>query len=130
MSVAASAQAQRRAAAIPADPDEAFAAARQAAIQQNDPDRFESAALRAGDHPLGAYLDYWRLRLRIAEGRPDAAGMADADIERFLARHAGTLVADLMRRDWLLNLGKRRDWALFEAQHPLYVVRDRANLEK
>lgn len=121
--VALAAHAQRRA-PEPVDADEAFVAARQAAMQQNDPDRLEAFASRAAEHPLRAYLDYWRLRLRIAEGRPDAGGGADAEIRQFLDRHDGSLVADLMRRDWLLNLGKRRDWATFDAQYPLYVVRD------
>ncbi len=45
-------------------PDEAFVQARQLAYQ-NDLDRFDAVARAAAEHPLRAYLDYWRLRIQL-----------------------------------------------------------------
>lgn len=127
---ACSAQAQRPA-AEPLPGDAVFAAARNAAVQNIDRERLEDLAGRIdADHPLRAYVDYWRLRLRLAAGGgpiSDAGapiGSLDSEVRQFLSRNAGTLVADLMRRDWLLNLGKRREWAMFDAEYPNYVLRD------
>ena len=41
-----------------------------------------------------------------------------------LDRNRDTLVADLMRRDWMLNLGRRQAWDTFDAVHADWVVRD------
>ena len=87
-------------------------------------------AYKLGDHkrltqllPLakGSLLEpwaaYWELALRL-----DQAGKAD--IEAFLARYAGTYQEDRLRADWLLQLGRNRDWATFRAQWPLYRMGD------
>ena len=145
----ADAQRRARAAALPATtPDEAFVQARQFA-QQYDAERFEAAAARAGAHPLGAYLDYWRLRLKLSGVRggaplangngPSSAppadvaagngnGQLDAALRDFLQRHDGTVVADQLRRDWLQVLGRRGDWAGFDQQYPQWIVRDDAQI--
>ena len=87
-------------------------------------------AYKLGDHkrltqllPLakGSLLEpwaaYWELALRL-----DQAGKAD--IEAFLARYAGTYQEDRLRADWLLQLGRNRDWATFRSQWPLYRMGD------
>ncbi|HVL55225.1 MAG TPA: hypothetical protein VM491_01870, partial [Burkholderiaceae bacterium] len=116
---------KQKAAATAQDADEAILLARQA-LAAGDLERFDAAAALVGsDHPLRLYIDYWRLRLRIADNRPEhLSAAADADIERFLERHPGLLVTDLLRRDWLLNLGKRQQWTLFDRQYPQWVLRD------
>jgi soluble lytic murein transglycosylase len=45
-------------------------------------------------------------------------------VQDFLARYAGTYQEDRLRNDWLLLLGKRRDWASFAAEYPRYRMRD------
>lgn len=100
--------------------DEAFLAARDAALAGNR-DRFEAFAARLRDHPLAAYVELWRLQLRL---RTDATARIDADVAAFIARHAGTYVADRMRLEWLLALGSRRDWAAFEREWPHLVWND------
>jgi len=115
----------KRPVAAESTPDEAFVAARHAAMQ-SDAARFEAAAARAGDHPLRDYLDYWRLRMRVAAGAKGAGtdGSADRDVLLFIERHAGTLVADLMRRDFMLDLGRRGEWAMLESIDAQWVLRD------
>ena len=66
---------------------------------------------------LEPWAAYWELALRL-----DQAGKAD--IEAFLARYAGTYQEDRLRADWLLQLGRNRDWATFRAQWPLYRMGD------
>lgn len=58
-------------------------------------------------HILEGYVDYWALRL----GLDNASA---TDVERFLARHAGTAVADRLRTDWLKLVARRGDWETFE----------------
>jgi soluble lytic murein transglycosylase len=43
-------------------------------------------------------------------------------VREFLARNAGTYIAEQMRRDWLKVLGKRREWEQFEADYPGVVA--------
>ena len=66
---------------------------------------------------LEPWAAYWELALRL-----DQAGKPD--IEAFLARYAGTYQEDRLRADWLLQLGRNRDWATFRAQWPLYRMGD------
>jgi len=117
----------KRPVAADSTPDDAFVQARHAAMQ-GDLSRFEAAAARARAHPLADYLDYWRLRLRIVPTRDgDApAGSADADVRAFIARHEGTLIADLLRRDWMLDLGRRGEWAQLEQEQARWILRDDA----
>lgn len=107
--------------------DEAVAEARRAFVR-NDAARFEAAArLVDPDHLLAKYIDFWRLRmdLRRQEASPvPSASAADRQVRRFLAEHEGTVVADLMRRDWLMDLGKRRNWEPFDAEYAAWVLRD------
>jgi soluble lytic murein transglycosylase len=113
------------AAQLPAD--EAIIAARLAAVNSQK-DRLSSLAAQVPDtHPLHAYLPYWELRLRLSEERNVDGkdfGALDTDVQAFLTKHGKSLVSDLLRRDWMLLLGKRRDWALFDAYFPGWQLRD------
>ena len=122
------AQAQKRAASTRAPAamtaDEALLAAREAFVK-NDLARFDAAAAQAREHPLAEYLGFWRLRMRLQAPNPDAySGGADSDIRAFLEQHEGTIVADLLRRDWLASLGRRGAWTIFDEQYPRWVLRD------
>jgi soluble lytic murein transglycosylase len=73
--------------------------------------------LLASGHPLAQWVDYWELSNRL----PDAQ---QADLNAFYTRWAGTYVEDRLRNDWLLELGKRRDWANFSAEFPRFRMND------
>ena len=105
--------------------DDALIAARKAMLE-SDLDRFDRAVLAIPpDHPLHVYGDYWRLRILLGTKRLEGlTGEADQAVRAFLARYPGTIVADLLRRDWLLALGRRGDWAAFDAEYPKWQVRD------
>jgi soluble lytic murein transglycosylase len=72
------------------------------------------AALR---HPLAPWVDYWELNNRLAEATPD-------ELEAFYARWPGTYVEDRLRNDWLLELGRRRQWEVFRVDYPRFRMND------
>jgi len=74
-------------------------------------------AVNQAQHPLAQWVEYWELNNRLAEAQ-------QADLDAFWARWGGTYVEDRLRNDWLLELGKRRDWALFRAEHPRFRMND------
>ncbi len=105
--------------------DDAFVQAR-AAMASDNQQRFEQLAPKAGEHPLKLYINYWSLRLQLAERRSDSNAGLDAEVRKFIAANPATLVTDLLRRDWMLNLGRRSEWAVIESQYPLWVLQDDA----
>ncbi|MEO8278426.1 MAG: lytic transglycosylase domain-containing protein, partial [Ideonella sp.] len=89
------------------------------AFRRRDRNRLESAraqALAMG-HPLAMWPDYWSMSLRIEELTPP-------EVDAFYRRWPGTYVEDRFRNDWLLELGKRRDWRTFAADQPRFVMND------
>jgi len=75
------------------------------------------AAAQAQQHPLAGWVDYWELGLRLAEvGQPE--------LDAFYARWSGSYVEDRMRNDWLLELGRRRDWKNFAQDYPRFRMND------
>jgi hypothetical protein len=46
------------------------------------------------------------------------------EIQGFLNRYAGTYQEDCLRNDWLLLLGKQRDWNTFSQVYPKFRMRD------
>jgi soluble lytic murein transglycosylase len=84
-------------------------------------DRLRLASARANAiatrHPLAMWPDYWDLNLRLAE-------LQQPELEAFYARWPGSYVEDRLRNDWLLELGRRRDWVNFSAEHPRFRMAD------
>lgn len=104
---------------------EAFARARKAMVESNL-ERYDQAVAKIPrSHPLQRYVEYWRLRILLSERRPESAsGEADGAVRGFIARYPESLVADLLRRDWMLALGRREDWRGFDEQYPRWQLRD------
>ena len=96
--------------------DDAFLALREAA-RAGDSVKAETHAARLAQYAIPSYVDYFRLKARLPTATPD-------EVRAFLARHQGTAIADRMRNDWLLELGRLRDWANFDQQYPLFVLND------
>ncbi|WP_426207629.1 transglycosylase SLT domain-containing protein [Massilia sp. TWP1-3-3] len=112
------AQAELAAAQLPdnrAD-DDTFIALREAA-RAGDAAKADSLAVRLPQYMIPSYVEYYRLKPRLATASPD-------ELRAFLARYQGTAVADRLRNDWLLELGRARDWANFSQQYPLFVLND------
>ena len=80
-----------------------------AAFRAGDPDKLSRHAAALQGQVLEPWADYWKLRLRIEDAK-------SADVQRFLSRHHGTYLADLLRGDWLKELGRRSDWLGFERE--------------
>ena len=49
---------------------------------------------------------------------------SSSEVHQFFQRYAGTYQEDRLRNDWLLELGRRRDWANFRRDHASYQMRD------
>jgi soluble lytic murein transglycosylase len=115
LAVPAAASAQQRAPTVAEVPvsaaDQAFLNARDAA-RLGSQERLSQLAPQLVAHPLAAYVEYWQLLPRL---RSDNGSVTD-EVEKFLARHADTYIADRMRLDWSLALAARGDLAGMERE--------------
>ncbi len=89
----------------------------QQAFKRGDKTRLSALLPQTRGHVLEPLAAYWEMRAKL-----DTA--LESDIRSFLTRYAGTYYEDRLRNDWLLLLGKRRDWATFTAEYPRYRMRD------
>jgi soluble lytic murein transglycosylase len=84
-------------------------------------DRNRLAALKAqaiaDANPFEAWIEYWELNVRLSEAQ-------QPELSAFAQRHAGSYVEDRLRNDWLLELGRRRDWANFQLEKPRFRMND------
>ncbi len=73
--------------------------------------QFELAARQVpADHLLADYLGYWRLRLQLrSAGQPEAS--LDAAVRAFIRLNPKSIPGDLLRRQWMLKLAERGQWA-------------------
>ena len=104
--------------AAPASPSDPINEAREA-LRKRDGYRLlelRNAAL-ADRHPLAQWVDYWELGNRISEAGTE-------EVEAFYQRWSGSYVEDRMRNDWLLELGRRRDWVAFVRDYPRFRMND------
>jgi soluble lytic murein transglycosylase len=74
-------------------------------------------AVNRGNHPLAMWVEYWELFNRLGDAQ-------QAELDAFYARWPATYVEDRLRNDWLLELGKRRDWANFRTEYPRFRMND------
>ena len=87
------------------------------ASRQGDAAKANAYASRLPDHEFAAYVEYYRLKPQLRTALP-------ADVLAFLTRHNGSAIAERMRIDWLLELGRARDWNNFDQQFSLLVYND------
>jgi soluble lytic murein transglycosylase len=113
------AHAQKRVVTYASD-DEVFLALREAS-SKGDLGRTNELAGRLKTYAIPSYVDYYKLRPRIHMA-------PEADIRDFLARYKGSAIADRLRNDWLLELGRARAWELFDEQYPQFVLDDDTQL--
>jgi len=87
------------------------------AFKNNDKNRLSSLLPQTRGHVLEPLAAYWEMRARLGNA-------PESEIRSFLNTYAGSYYEDRLRADWLLQLGKRRDWAGFTAEYPRYRMRD------
>ena len=96
--------------------DDVFLQLRDAA-RQNDPLKAGALAARLPNYAIPAYVDYYRLKPRLRDASVE-------EVRAYLTRYQGTAIADRLRNDWLLELGRQRDWINFDREFPLYLIQD------
>lgn len=101
--------------------DSVFLALRDAS-RKKDLAKVEDLAARLQDYDIPSYVDYYRLKPRLAD-------FPDAEIRSYLSRYDGSAIADRLRNDWLLELGKARNWSTFDEQFPLFALQDDTQLK-
>ncbi|WP_019142092.1 lytic transglycosylase domain-containing protein [Noviherbaspirillum massiliense] len=101
---------------VPATDDDIFLALRDA-VRNNDATKAADLASRLPNYSIPSYVDYYRLKPRINAAASD-------EIQAFLTRYQGSAIADRLRNDWLLELGRVRNWSVFDEQYPKFVLDD------
>ena len=119
--VPASADAARRAPVALNAADADFIALREAAMR-GDMGEAGRISARLSDYPLQSYIEYYRLYPRLASA-------PEGEVRSFLSKHEGTAIGDRLRNDWLLLIGRARDWRLFDEQYPQFVLNDDTQLK-
>lgn len=103
--------------------DDTFLALRDAA-RRSDARKTEELAARLDNYSIPSYVDYYRLKSRMRK--------ADATVPEILAyleRYDGSAIADRLRNDWLLDLGRARNWSQFDQQYPRFALDDDTQLK-
>jgi soluble lytic murein transglycosylase len=109
--------------AIMGTPDDLFLALRDAS-RNNDLDTINTLAPRLADYAIPSYVDYYKLKPRLRDLQAP-----QSEIRDYLARYDGSAIADRLRNDWLLELGKAGDWVTFDEQYPLFALDDDTQLK-
>jgi len=103
--------------AHPAGPADTALLAARAAFLDGDADRVATYAPQVADSQLESYVAYWQAAARLRGPAPD-----DSAVRPFLARYAGTVLADRLRADWLMVLATRGDFATFDSERRRLVL--------
>ena len=107
------------------DTDRMFIDLREAA-KKNDVFRTQQLASNLVNYPFDDYVAYFRIKPQLFDSAGGARNdySADAQVVAFLNQYQGTALADRLRNDWLLVLGKRKDWSRFDAEYAKFVLDD------
>ena len=101
--------------------DDAFLLLRDAA-RKDDLEKVDFYAGRLANYQVPSYVDYYRLKPRIRQ-------LSEAQFRDYLARYKGSAIADRFRNDWLLELGRQRNWVIFDEQYPQFALDDDTQLK-
>jgi len=109
--------------------DTKFAMLRNAA-KKGDVEGAQVLAVELSNYDIPSYVEYYRLYPLIMDrsGLP-RIDFPDAQIRQFLIKYTGDAIADRMRNDWLLALGRKGDWANFALEYPKFVLKDDPEVE-
>ena len=87
------------------------------AFKKNDKGQLTRLLPRAKGHTLEPWAAYWELRVRLDQA-------SDSEIQQFLSQYAGAYAEDRLRNDWLLQLGRQREWSTFAQEYPRFRMND------
>jgi soluble lytic murein transglycosylase len=87
------------------------------AYKVRDRKRLATLLPQVRGYVLEPWAAYWDLSARL-----DEAG--NTEIDDFMRRYAGTYQEDKLRAEWLLMLGRNRDWTAFNREYPKYRMQD------
>ncbi|MDL2283905.1 lytic transglycosylase domain-containing protein [Oxalobacter sp. OttesenSCG-928-P03] len=96
--------------------DEAFLELRDA-VRKQDSAKAEQLARTLSDYPVPSYVEYYRLKSRLETA-------SETEILGYISRYPNTAIADRLRNDWLLLLGKNGQWSTFDREYPLFQLKD------
>lgn len=99
------------------DPRDALVMQASQAFRRGATNQILAVAPQVVGHPMAPWVDYWAIKSRLESATPD-------EVLAVLHRWPGTYVEDRLRNDWLLVLGKNRQWDLFAQQYPYFQMRD------
>ncbi len=105
------------AASAPVSPPDSVIMDMAQAFKQKDSARLTALLPAARGHFLEPWAAYWELSTRLDKAPA-------SDIQTFFQRFAGTYQEDRLRSEWLMQLGKRRDWANFSREYAQYRMQD------
>jgi soluble lytic murein transglycosylase len=87
------------------------------AFKKNDKAQLSRLLPKAKGHALEPWAAYWEMRVRLDQA-------STAEIQEFLNTYAGTYAEDRLRNDWLLQLGRQRDWTTVAQEFPRFRMND------
>ncbi|MDP1717186.1 MAG: transglycosylase SLT domain-containing protein, partial [Burkholderiales bacterium] len=96
--------------------DDDVLAAREA-FRVGDSRKLALLAKRLDGHLLEPYAVYWQLQVKLVAADP-------RDIRAFLAAYRNSPLSERLRVDWLKQLGRNRQWDMFDAELPNLVSDD------
>lgn len=112
------------------DADKIFIALRDAA-RKNDIQRTQQLSGSLSNYPYSDYVRYFQLKPQMFDKGNEARADSNVDdeVRAFISTYDGSAIADRMRNDWLLVLGKRKDWNQFDREYPKFVLDDDTNVK-
>jgi len=110
--------------------DKSFIELRDAA-RKNDVVRSGQLAAALVNYPYTDYIRYFRIKPQMFDKGNEARAdtIVDEEVHAFLKTYDGTAIADRLRNDWLLVLGKRKDWPQFDKEYSLFMLDDDTNVK-
>ncbi len=87
------------------------------AYKKGDRKRLSALLPQARGHVLEPWAAYWELTSRL-----DTA--SNSEVQAFFSRYAGSYQEDRLRNDWLLQLGRRREFEALLVELPKYRMND------
>ncbi len=87
------------------------------AFKNGDQKRLRELLPKVRGHALTPWADYWELSTRLDKAQSE-------EIQAFFSRYAGSYQEDRLRNEWLLLLGKRKEWTGFATEYPKFRMND------